>query len=182
MSFWRRKKREAELDEEVRGHLEMAAQERVERGATVKEAERAARREFGNVALVSEVTQDQWGWRWLEELLSDLRYGARTLRKSSGFTAAAVLTLALGIGANTAIFSYINAWMIKPLPYPQAERLMVFLSHDTKKGWTREGLTSTASFLDLQKQNTSFEQTALWAGWNFNLTRDGLPRSSREDE
>ena len=175
MSFWRRKKREGELDDEVRSHLEMAAKERANRGEATDEANRAARREFGNVGLVKEVTQDQWGWRWLEEFFSDLRFGARTLRKSSSFTAVAVLTLALGIGANTAIFSYVNAWMIKPLPYPRAERLMVFLSHDTKKGWTREGLTSTASFLDFQEQNTSFEQTALWTGWNFNLTGDGAP-------
>jgi predicted permease len=65
--------------------------------------------------------------------------------------------------------------MIKPLPYPQADRLMIFLSHDTKKGWTSEHLTSTASFLDFQKENTSFEQTAIWRGWNFNLTGDGAP-------
>ncbi len=94
----------------------------------------------------------------------DIRYGLRMLAKNRGFTAVAVLTLAIGIGANTAIFSYFNAWIIKPLPYPQANRLMVFESHDRKKGWTREGITSTASFFDFQKQNTSFEQTALWAG------------------
>ncbi len=175
MSFWRRKRREAELEEEVRGHLEMAARECVDRGDAAKEAERAARREFGNVSLVKEVTRDQWGWRWFEELWSDLRYGARTLRKSSGFTAVAVLTLALGIGANSAIFSYFNAWMIKPLPYPQADRLMVLLSYDQKKGWTRNSVTSTADFFDFEKQNTSFEQTTAWAGWNFNLTGDGPP-------
>jgi putative ABC transport system permease protein len=89
--------------------------------------------------------------------------------------AVAVLTLALGIGANTAIFSYINAWVIKPLPYPQADRLMIFLSHDKKRGFTRDGIDSAASFLDFQKQNTSFEQTALWTNWNFNLTGDGAP-------
>ena len=111
----------------------------------------------------------------MHALWQDIRYGLRMLAKNRGFTAVAVLTLALGIGANTAIFSYINAWIIKPLPYPQADRLMIFESHDKKKGWTTEDLTSTASFLDFQKQNTSFEQTALWAGWNFNLTGDGPP-------
>src|SRR6266852_8426474 len=111
----------------------------------------------------------------METLWQDLRYGARMLAKSPGFTAIAVLTLALGIGANTAIFSFVDAWLIKPLPYPQAERLMVFLSHDKKKGWTGNGATSTADFLDFQKQNTSFEQTAAWTSWNFNLTGDGPP-------
>ncbi len=96
----------------------------------------------------------------METLLQDVRYAIRMLWKSPGFTAVAVLTLALGIGANTAIFSYVNAWLIKPLPYPQADRLMDLLSHDTKKGWTNNGVTSTADFIDYQNQNTSFEQLA----------------------
>lgn len=111
----------------------------------------------------------------MQTLWQDLQYGLRMLAKNRGFTAVAILTLALGIGANTAIFSYINAWMIKPLPYPHSDRLMIFESHDKKTGWTGNGLTSTASFFDFQKQNASFQQTAAWAGWNFNLTGDGLP-------
>src|SRR5205823_10547091 len=111
----------------------------------------------------------------MQTLWQDLRYGVRMLAKNPAFTAVAVLTLALGIGANTAIFSYLDAWLIKPLPYPNSNRLVIFESHDTKKGWTREGLTSTASFLDFQKQNTSFEQTALWRGLSFNLTGGGAP-------
>lgn len=111
----------------------------------------------------------------MHTLLQDLRYGLRMLRKSPGFTAIAILTLALGIGANTAVFSYVNAWLIKPLPYPQADRLMVLLSHDTKKGWTGNSVTSTADFLDYQNQNASFEQLAGWTSWYFNLTSDGPP-------
>src|SRR5690349_8785288 len=111
----------------------------------------------------------------MQTLWHDLRYGVRMLAKNPAFTAVAVLTLALGIGANTAIFSYIDAWIIKPLPYPQANRLMVLQSHDRKKGWTRNNVTSTADFLDFQKQNTSFEHTAAWTSWNFNLTGDGPP-------
>ncbi|HKF58777.1 MAG TPA: ABC transporter permease, partial [Blastocatellia bacterium] len=111
----------------------------------------------------------------MQTLWQDLRYGVRMLAKNPGFTAIAVLTLALGIGANTAIFSYLNAWVIKPLPYPQSERLFIFESHDKKRGWTSESLTSTASFLDFQKQNTSFDQTVGWTSWNFNLTGDGTP-------
>src|SRR5467141_396122 len=139
------------------------------------EARYAARRTLGNLTLVRETSREIWTFASLEALWQDVRFGARLLARSSGFTVAAVLTLALGIGANTAIFSYIDAFVIKPLPYPHADRLAIFLSHDKKNGWTSEHLTSTASFLDFQKQNTSLEQTALWAGWNFNLTGGGPP-------
>ena len=111
----------------------------------------------------------------MKRLLQDVRYGLRILRKSPTFAAIAVLTLALGIGANTAIFSFVDAWIIKPIPYPQADKLLVLLSHDKKKGWTSDDVSSTADFLDFQKQTTSFEQTAAWASWNFNLTGDGPP-------
>src|SRR2546425_2987923 len=151
-----------DLSEEIQAHLEEKIEELVASGMHRKEAAAAARREFGNVTLTEQDSREIWRWPSIENFLMDIRFGLRMLRKSPGFTAAAVLTLALGIGANTAIFSYINAFMIKPLPYPQADRLMMFESHDTKKGWTSERLTSTASFLDFQKQNTSFEQTALW--------------------
>jgi putative ABC transport system permease protein len=111
----------------------------------------------------------------MKTLWQDLVYALRILRKSPTFTIIAVITLALGIGANTAIFSFVDAWMIKPLAYPQADRLMVMLEHNTKKGWTYNSVTSTADFLDFQKQQTSFEQTAAWTGWNFNLTGNGPP-------
>src|SRR6202521_2279278 len=95
-------KRDKELEEEVRSHLEMAARERAERGEDRREAEHAARREFGNVGLVKEVARDVWGWRWLEDLYEDARFGARMLQKNPGFTLVATLSLALGIGATTA--------------------------------------------------------------------------------
>ncbi|HEX3155150.1 MAG TPA: ABC transporter permease [Candidatus Angelobacter sp.] len=111
----------------------------------------------------------------MDSFRNDLKYSLRMFMKSRTFTIVAVLTLALGIGANTAIFSYINAFAIQPLPFPHADRLMVFLSNDAKKGWIRESLTSTASFLDYQKQNTLFEQTVLWGTPGFNITNDGMP-------
>jgi len=111
----------------------------------------------------------------MKTLLQDLRYGLRILRKSPAFAAIAVLTLALGIGANTAIFSFVDAWVIKPIPYPHPERLMVLQGHNTKRGWTQNAVTSTADFLDFQKQTTSFEQTAAWTDRSFNLTGGGPP-------
>lgn len=164
MSFWRRKKREEELDEEVRSHLEMAARERLERGDTEKEAGRAARLEFGNVGLVKGVTRDVWGWRWLEDLVEDARYGLRRMRKSPGFTAIAVVTLALGIGANTAIFSLVNGILLVSLPYPNPEELV-----------SVTGTYPKGAFVAMREQLRTIDVGAYVEGQELNLTGFGEP-------
>src|SRR5260370_25747299 len=102
----------------------MSVREHVDRGAEPREAERAARREFGNSSVVKEVTRDQWGWRGVEDIVEDARYGLRRMRKSPGFTAIAVLTLSFGIRANTAIFSLENRVLLPFLPYSHPDPVL----------------------------------------------------------
>jgi len=166
MGIWRRKQ-EKDLQDEVSSHLEMAARERVDRGAGDEEARQAARRAFGNVSLVEETTRDAWGRRWFGEFLEDVRYGLRMLRKNRGFTAVAVLTLALGIGANTALFSVVNGVLLNPLPYPDPEQLVTL--HESKPNF-ESGSIPFLNFRDWRKDNTTFSMMAVTRQFSYTLT------------
>src|ERR1700676_4307268 len=174
--WWLWRKREKELEKEIQHHLRMASTERSERGATFPEAQAGAQREFGNVGLVKEVTRDTWGWRWLENVFEDLRYGVRTLGKNKGFAAVAVLTLALGIGANTAIFSVVNADILRPLPYPDPARLAILWGNVKRVRVERRG-ASYPDYRDWRDQSRSFEAMAAFDGVQLALT--GVPEPER---
>ena len=123
--FWTRRHRERDLEQEIESHLRMAAGDRMERGEPPAAAGASARREFGNVDLVKEVTRDMWGWASVDRLRQDVSYAARVLRKSPAFASVAILSIALGVGANTAIFSVIDAVMLKSLPVRDPGQLVM---------------------------------------------------------
>jgi macrolide transport system ATP-binding/permease protein len=127
--FWRRKQRETDLEDEIAYDLALDAEERIRSGVTRQEAERASRRDFGNVPLLKEGIREVWGWTSLQRLGQDLRYGWRTLRKNPLFATMAVLSLALGIGANAAIFSFMDAILMRALPVPRPGELVILNWH-----------------------------------------------------
>ena len=165
-------RKDEELDDEIESHLGLAARDRIQRGEDPRDARNAAVREFGNVGLVKEVTREMWSGASFETLLQDLRYGVRMLVKSPGFVVIAILTLALGIGANTAIFSVVDAVLLNPLPYYDANRLVVLFQ--TYREFPK-GSISYPNFLDWQRMNKSFSAMAAYRNSGFSLYGQGEP-------
>src|SRR5262245_25965220 len=163
LPLWRRR-REEELEEEIQSHLQMAIRDRMERGESAEEAESAARRGFGNVGLIKETTRGMWGFGALETARQDLRYGARMLLKQPGFTLVSVITLALGIGANTAIFSLVNSALLRPLAVAKPERLARIYLRGSQG-------TSFPNYRDLATGNQVFSELAGHAVMQLNLGR-----------
>ena len=162
--------RDEDLDRELRAHLDLEAEELRESGLNGEDARDAARRTLGNPTLLKEVIREMSGWTSFERLSQDLRYGIRLLRRSPGFSAVAILTLALGIGANTAIFSVVDAFLLRPLPFRDSNRLVRFWPTSTETGLRPYSIGSYPDFIDWQAQAASFEQMETYNPRAFNIT------------
>ncbi len=156
----RRRDLDRELEQEIRIHLEMETEENIQAGMQPEEARQAARRAFGNVALVKENTREVWGFPALESFWQDIRYGARQLGRSPGFTTVAVLSLALVIGANSTIFSVLNPILFHSFPFEEPNRVVVIREVKVSEP-DRERDPTLSTFFEWGSQTQSFEQMAL---------------------
>lgn len=179
--FFSRRRRYTDLSVSIQEHLEEKIDELMEEGMSREDATQAARREFGNVALLEQRSREVWQWPTLESVVADVRFALRQLYKSPGFTSIAVLIMALGIGANTAIFSVVHAVLLEPLPFRDPDRLVQIWHvppQSSFPGMTRFAV-SAANFLDWQKQNDVFGEMALASGGAFEITGHGKPETIR---
>jgi predicted permease len=177
--FWRRKRPWRDVADEIRSHVALEAEQLRESGAARTDAEGAARRAFGNVTLVEEAFYRSGRWLPWDRFTRDLRHALRLFRRRPGFSAVVVLTLALGIGANTAIFSVIHAVLLRPLPYREPDRLAMLWSEDPAHG-QQEGRVSLLNFADWKSRNRTFEDMTVFIGQTFLLgSKDGPPERLR---
>jgi predicted permease len=164
----RRKRMLEDLDRDIQEHIERETQDNIDRGMSAEEARYAALRKFGNVRRVKEDTWEVWNMAWLEQLWQDVRFGLRMLLRNPGFSLVAALTLALGIGANTYIFSVVDALVFRPLAFAHPNRLVALWERVPRQGNER-GELSPSDFLDWQAQNHVFDHMAAQSWWDANL-------------
>jgi putative ABC transport system permease protein len=164
----------SDLSAEIQEHLDERVEELIAEGMPKKDAEAAARREFGNVTLIQEHSREVWRWRSIENFAIDVRYGLRSLGRSPGFTTIVVLTLALGIGANSAIFSVINAVLLRPLPFPNASQLADLCARSTLFDFPHLGV-SLLDIADIRASTTSFSDLTPYRWSSKEISGGGKP-------
>ena len=174
IGLFQKKRRDAEMSEEIRQHLEGLIERNLAAGMSPDEARNAALRQFGGLEQIKEIAREQRVWTWPEQVWQDVRFGFRMLVKNPGFTIVAVIALALGIGANSAIFSVINTVLLRPLPYKYPDRLVMVWEEATHQGFPRN-TPAVANYIDWRDQNHVFEDMAAIAPQSFNLTGVGEP-------
>ena len=174
-SWWPGRNRQADIERELRNHLELEASERLESGdSSQEEAQYAARRSLGNLTNITGDLRAVWNRPFLEDLIADLRFAARTFWRKPTTAALIVLILALGIGGNTAIFSVVNVVLIKPLPYRDAGQLMAIWSFNRQRGFRTEPV-SPPDYDDWRKRNHVFSEMAASVDEMYTLTGRGSP-------
>jgi putative ABC transport system permease protein len=167
-ALFRRGKLDADLDEELHAHIDLAIQENLQHGMSPEEARIAALRAFGGVTQTRETYREQRGFPVMQQLGRDLRFAFRQLRKSPGYSLVVIITLALGVGANTTVFSVVDAVMLRPLPYSQPQQLVEVASADASSPVTRN--VSYPDFFDWREQNRSFEHLVSYDDSAYTLT------------
>ena len=171
--FWRsHNRRTDDLNDEIRSHLEMAIRDRIARGESPEDAARNARREFGDVTTVREVTGDMWSGQAFERVVQDVRWAFRSVTRAPGFALVALLTLALGIGANTAIFSVVNGVLLEPLPYPHSHDLVYITSQFPTLGFDQFPVDA-AEYLEFRERNHSFSDVGAYVTSAVNIGAEG---------
>jgi putative ABC transport system permease protein len=169
-----KKDRDDDIEREIRTHLDLDAEERVGDGMSETDARYAARRAFGNVTRTQEDVRAVWTRRWVDELVQDVRYAVRTLRKSPGFTTVAVLTLALGIGATSAVYSVVHGVLLKRLPYRDPDRVVIIWENDMRRNRPRNVIAS-ANFVEWRVRSRSLEHIGMTGPARLNVVLDGQP-------
>jgi hypothetical protein len=173
-TWWlHRRRKDEELREELAFHLEAEADEQHAGGVAEEQARWAARRDLGNVTLLREDARRLWTWRALDDVGQDLAYAARTLNRSRAFTVVAVLTLALGVGANAAMFSITNAILLRPLPFPDADRLFSLGGTDMRRDPPEPTGTSWPDFFDVRARTKTVEHLAGYRAADFTVVSGG---------
>ena len=168
--FFQRRDLERELNDELGSHIAMETARHIQNGESPEAARQIALREFGNVALVAEVTRDQWGLGWLEQAFVDLRYSVRSFLRAPLFSAVVVITLGLGIGSSTTIFSLLDGIILRALPFPSSNQLMVLweLPPQTRK----PNVVNLSNFVAWRERNHSFQSMAVFQASPMNLIGD----------
>jgi hypothetical protein len=172
LGIFKKRKLDGDLDQELCAHLDALAEENMRRGMNEQEARHAARREFGGIEQTKESYRDQRGLPFFETLAQDLRYASRMLVKNPGFTAVTILTLALGIGANTGLFSLVNSVLLGNLPVPKPQELVVIKYTDVRSQ-EREEDFSYPMYLAIRDKNTVFANVLTRSGVSFNASYGG---------
>ncbi len=178
LSVMRRGRYEREMEEEMRFHLEMQIEQNLASGMASEEARDAARRQFGNQTWLKEVSREMWSLNSIETLIQDLRYGVRMLMRRPSFALIVTLTLGLGIGANTAVYSVVDATLLKPLPYAEPDRLVVIYGGFLTTG-DLNMVASASEYYDYREQTQSFESLGAYLQLSANLAPEGAGEPER---